>query len=65
MNKIYNDKESFNKKILLSGLISSFLFMFISILDGITRVDYGSTYHTISHLSLGSRSWLGIPSTIV
>jgi len=51
--------------LLLSGILGSFLFIFVSMIDGLTRPYYISTYHFISHLGLGERSWLGNSSSIV
>ncbi len=51
--------------LLASGMLASVLFILVSEIDGNTRQGYKAYYNTISELSLGSRSWLGISTALI
>ncbi len=57
--------KNVTKFFLLCGIIAPLLFIFIFILDGATRPAYNPFHQWVSHLSLGSRGWLGTFNLLV
>ena len=51
--------KSAKRTLLLFGIIAPVLFIFIFLLDGATRPEYNPLHQWVSHLSLGSRGWIG------
>jgi hypothetical protein len=53
------------RALLWVGLIAPLLCIAVFTIDGATRPDYSQLHHWISHLSLGSRGWLGAANLAV
>ncbi|QGH33734.1 DUF998 domain-containing protein [Gracilibacillus salitolerans] len=53
------------KCLLGCGFFGSTMFVFVFLIDGITRAGYDPIYHPVSALSLGNRGWIQITNFMI